>query len=269
VPRRPAAWLMTAAWRRALDRLRREDGERRRLPLLITGDERGPALPEDDDAVGDERLRLFFACCHPALAADARTALMLRFGAGLTTGEIARLFLVPEPTMAARLTRAKKKIAQAGIPLRAPAAADLEIGHGLELLGHVRGSGPPGCTASGRYTLEALIAAEHAGAAGPADTDWCRIAALYAELEERTGSPVVRLNRAVAVAEAGDPAAGLALTDGLEAALPAHHLLPAVRADLLRRLGRPAQARAAYDAALRLVRTEPEREHPRRRRASL
>ncbi|MEV0566000.1 sigma-70 family RNA polymerase sigma factor [Dactylosporangium sp. NPDC050588] len=358
VPANPAGWLMTAAWRRALDRVRREDADRERLPLLVVdapGTVTGAATEAcAGDEVGDERLRLLFACCHPALAPDARTALMLRFGAGLTTAEIARLCLVPEPTMAARLTRAKKKIAQAGIPLRAPAPADLadrldglltavyllfsegyratggpvllrprlareairlgyelglllpdepepvallalmvlqharrdarvdadghlvrlteqdrsrwhptELRHGFELLAFVRDD-----EGSGRYALEALIAAEHAKAVTAAGTDWARIAGLYARLEARTGSPVVRLNRAVAVAEAGDPALALALTDEAAERLPRHHLVPAVRAELLQRLGRPGEAGAAWEASLRLVRTEPERQHLLRRAAA-
>ncbi|MFF5227952.1 RNA polymerase sigma factor [Dactylosporangium sp. NPDC000521] len=353
VPANPPGWLMTAAWRRALDRVRREEADRDRLPLLVVDAPGTDAGAGDGDGVGDERLRLLFACCHPALAPDARTALMLRFGAGLTTAEIARLCLVPEPTMAARLTRAKKKIAQAGIPLRAPAPADLagrldglltavyllfsegyratggpellrprlaqeairlgyelgvllpdepepvallalmvlqharrdarvdgdgqlvrlseqdrsrwhrtELRHGFELLAFVRDD-----EGSGRYALEALIAAEHARAATAEGTDWARIAGLYERLEARTGSPVVRLNRAVAVAEAGDPALALALTDEAAERLPGHHLVPAVRAELLQRLGRPGEARAAWDESLRLVRTEPERQYLLRRTA--
>jgi RNA polymerase sigma-70 factor (ECF subfamily) len=275
---------------------------------------------------------------------------MLRFVAGLTTAEIARLFLVPEPTMAARLTRAKAKMARAGIPLRAPSAADLpervdvvltviyliftegyratagpdltrpglaaeairlgylvgellpgetrtvallalmvlqnarrdarvdgdgalvllpdqdrsrwrhdEIARGLSLLGLIEAAPMPG-----EYHLQALIAAEHAKRPPP---DWPRIAQLYAELERRTGSPAVRLNRAVAGAEAGSAEAALTLLDGLDRALPGNHLLPAVRGELLSRLGRRAEAEAAYDAALALVRTDPEREHLKRRRA--
>jgi RNA polymerase sigma-70 factor, ECF subfamily len=350
VPVNPGAWLLTAARRKVLDQARREQGDLRRLPLLVT-DAVEAGAEEDvvdaiDGAIEDERLRLLFACCHPALSADSRAALMLRFGAGLRTGEIARLFLVPEPTMAARLTRAKAKIARAGIPLRRPTAADLpdrlavmlkvvyllftegyratsgselqrprlaaeairigyllgellpgedeigallalmilqharrdarldeqgrlvlladqdrsrwrhdEIGRGLRLL---HGLGP----AAGDYHLQALIAAEHCGD----EPDWTRVARLYAELERRTGS-VVRLNRAVAVAAAGSPEAGLALLDGLDDALPANHLVPTVRAELLTRLGRRAEADAAYDAALRLVRTDAERAHLERRRA--
>jgi RNA polymerase sigma-70 factor (ECF subfamily) len=350
VPEKPVAWLWTTAYRRALDRIRREVADARRLPLLIA--DPPPAVPEDDGDVPDERLRLLFAFGHPALRADARAALMLRFVAGLSTAEIARLFLVSESTMAARLTRAKAKMAVAGIPLRAPSAEDLpgrldvvlkviyliftegyratageellrprlaqeairlgylvgellpgeprtlallalmllqharrdarvddsgalvllpdqdrsrwrhdEIARGQSLLGLLEAVRMPG-----EYHLQALIAAEHAK---PAPADWPRIALLYAELERRDPSPMVRLNRAVAVAESGSPEAGLALLDGLDAALRGSHLLPAVRAELLARLGRPELARAAFDAALALVRTEPERDHLRRRRGTL
>jgi RNA polymerase sigma-70 factor (ECF subfamily) len=352
VPDSPAAWLLTAARRRALDRIRREANDLRRLPLLVTDAVEDPMAQDPDaaDALDDERLRLLFACCHPALSADARAALMLRFGAGLRTREIARLFLVPEPTMAARLTRSKAKMARAGIPLRRPTAEDLpgrlrvmlkvvyllftegyratdgaephrprlaaeairlgyllgellpgedeivallalmvlqharrdarldadgrlvlladqdrtswrhdEIERGLALLG---GLDRP----AGDYHLQALIAAEHST---PDATDWPRIARLYAELERRTGSPVVRLNRAVAIAEAGSPEAALALVEDLDTALPANHLLPTVRAELLARLGRRAEAAAAYDSALTLVRTDAERAHLHDRRAAL
>lgn len=350
VPEMPVAWLWTTAYRRALDRIRREEADARRLPLLIA--DPPPAVPEDDGDVPDERLRLLFACGHPALRADARAALMLRFVAGLGTAEIARLFLVSESTMAARLTRAKAKMAVAGIPLRAPSAEDLpgrldvvlkviyliftegyratageallrprlaqeairlgylvgellpgeprtlallalmllqharrdarvddsgglvllpdqdrsrwrhdEIARGQSLLGLLEAVPMPG-----EYHLQALIAAEHAK---PAPADWPRIALLYAELERRDPSPMVRLNRAVAVAESGSPEAGLALLDGLDAALRGSHLLPAVRAELLARLGRRDEAAVAFDAALALVRTEPERDHLRRRRGTL
>lgn len=342
VPDRPAAWLLTAARRRALDRLRREDNDQRRLPLLVTD-----VVAEDEPGViTDERLRLLFACAHPALSPDARAALMLRFGAGLRTAEIARLFLVPEPTMAARLTRAKAKMAVAGIPLRAPTADELPARLGILLkvvyllftegyratdgaelqrprlaaeairLGYVLGELLPdeddivallalmilqharrdarvddgrlvlladqdrsrwhhdelargralvaGLTEPyGQYHLQALIAAEHSSGV----PDWPRIAGLYAELERRTGSPVVRLNRAVAVAEAGSPEAALAMVEDLEKTLPRNHLVPTVRAELLARLDRRAEAASAFDAALALVRTDPERAHLTRRRA--
>jgi len=350
VPDRPAAWLMTAAHRRALDRLRREDTDRQRLPLLVT-DAVTVAEPDyADEPITDERLRMLFACCHPALSADSRAAMMLRFVAGLSTAEVARLFLVPEPTMSARLTRAKRKMALAGIPLRRPSAEDLpdrldvvlkviyllftegyratagpqltrprlaeeairlgyllgellpgedeivallalmllqharrdarvdpdgrlvplpeqdrgrwhydEIDRGMDLLQHLD-------RRRGEYHLQALIAAEHA-TGGP--TDWTRIAGLYAELERRTSSPVVRLNRAVAVAEAGSPEAALSLVEGLAEALPASHLVPTVRAELLARLGRTEEAAEAFDEALAKVRTDAERAHLHRRRGEL
>jgi RNA polymerase sigma-70 factor (ECF subfamily) len=372
VPDNTAAWLLTAAHRRALDRLRREDNEQRRLPLLVTD-----AVPQDEPGVvGDERLRLLFACCHPALSADARAALMLRFVAGLKTAEIARLFLVTEPTMAARLTRAKAKMALAGIPLRRPDAADLparldvvlkvvyllftegyratagaeltrpglaaeairlgyllgellpgedetvallalmifqharrdarvddqgrlvrmadqdrgrwrqdEIDRGRELLARLEtregvtregvtreGVTRDGVTRDGDhaarsdYHLQALVAAEHSMAGAP---DWQRIAQLYAELERRTGSPVVRLNRAVAIAEAGSPEAALSLLEGLDAVLPGNHFVPTARAELLLKISRRAAAASAFDEALRLVRTDIERAHLERRRAEL
>ena len=346
-PDNPAAWLHTAARRRALDRLRREDADRARLPLLITD---VPAEPEEDDvAIADDRLRMLFACCHPALRPESQTAMMLRFAAGLSTAQIARLFLVPEPTMSARLTRAKRKMALAGIPLRTPPAADLparldgvltaiyllfsegyratsgpeltrpepaaeairlgyllgelvpgedrvvallalmvlqharrdartdadgrlvplpdqdrtrwrhdEIARGLDLVRHL---GPP---ASG-YHLQALIAAEHARGT----PDWPRIAALYADLDARTGSPVVRLNRAVAVAEAGSPEAAWKLLDGLEERLPDSHLFAAVRAELLLRQGRKSESAANFTLALQLARTDAERAHLRRRLADI
>ncbi|GIG64681.1 RNA polymerase sigma factor [Phytomonospora endophytica] len=353
VPANPAAWLLTVARHAATDRLRRDATARRKMPLLITGDDDQPRT--DTGPVPDERLRLVYTCCHPALAPAARIALTLRYVTGLRTREIARLFLVGEATMAARLTRAKKKIAAAGVPYRVPAAADLparlatvlhvvylvftegyrategraltrveladeairlagviaeltpgerdvaalralmllqharrdarvdtdgrlvrlseqdrsawhrdEIAHGLALLAQaLRGTG------ESRYLLEAQIAAAHATAATAADTDWARIAGLYARLEQRTGSPVVRLNRAVAVAEWQGPAAGLALLAGLDTALAGHHLLPAARAELHARLGEHAAARAAFDAAIALAGTDTERQWLTGRRASL
>ena len=353
VPRNPPGWLLTTARRKAQDRFRREATLARKLPLLAT-----PEAVEDEEEVPDistipdERLRLLFTCCHPALAPDARVALTLRLLGGLTTAEIARAYLVPEPTMAARITRAKKKISAAGIPYRVPSDAELpdRLAGVLAVLylvfteGHSATSGPrpvrtdlcdeairlarvvvglmpdePEATgllallllqharrdaradAAGRlvllpeqdrtrwdaamiteglrlveaartpgpYVLQAAIAAEHDRAARPEDTDWRAIAALYAALERVTGSPVVRLNRAVAVAEVDGPAAGLALLAGLDERLRGFHLLPAARADLLRRLGRAAEAREAYAAALALAAGAADREFLGRRLASL
>ncbi|HEV7656957.1 MAG TPA: DUF6596 domain-containing protein [Mycobacteriales bacterium] len=352
VPAKPDAWLLTAARRRALDRFRREATLARKLPLLI-GEE--PEVVADMSAIPDERLRLLFTCCHPALPSDARVALTLRLLGGLTTAEIARAYLVPEPTMAARITRAKKKIAAAGIPYRVPRDAELperlagvlavlylvfteghsatsgdepvrrelcdeairlarvvvalmpdepeaagllallllqharrdartdpagrlvllpdqdrsrwdaaQIAEGRALLHAAARRGP-----AGPYLLQAAIAAEHARARTAAETAWGRIATLYAALEEITGSPVVRLNRAVAVAEVDGPAAGLALLDGLDGLLSGFHLLPATRADLLRRLGRSAEAAAAYELAIARAGNAADRDLLRRRLAEL
>ncbi|GAA4088448.1 RNA polymerase sigma factor [Nonomuraea soli] len=327
VPSNPPAWLLTAARRRAFDRLRRTAVAARKLPLLVVDE---PELHE----VPDDRLRLIFTCCHPALSMEARVALTLRCVAGLPTPRIAAMFLVGEATMAARLTRAKKKIGQAGIPYRVPSGpelaerrdgvlaviyliftegyknlagepaeeaialarmlaelmpADTEVLAllALMMLHHSRRDARtdaagrlvtlaeqdrtrwhqeeirqalavlvPG--APGVYLLQAAIAAEHAIAARAQDTDWREIAELYGVLEHLTGSGIVRLNRAVAVAEADGPAEGLRLLEGLE--LPGYHLLPATRAELLRRLGRFEAAMEAYREAIAQVGTSLERE---------
>ncbi|MFI6503794.1 RNA polymerase sigma factor [Nonomuraea typhae] len=341
VPDNPPAWLLTAARRRAVSRLRHSAVAARKLPLLVV----------DAPQAGDDLLSLIFTCCHPALAMEARVALTLRCVGGLGTRQIARLFLVGEATMAARITRAKKKISQAGIPYRVPSGpelagrrdgvlavlyliftegyaaaegedliraepavqaialarmlSELMPGDGeaaallaLMMLHHARRDarldergrlvtlaeqdrgrwhqeeikqalailrpGPPGV-----YQLQAAIAAEHASAATARETDWVAIAQLYSMLEALTGSAVVRLNRAVAVAEARGPQRGLDLLEGLEAHLPRHHLLPATRAELLRRLGRLEEAVAEYGKALELVATAPEREFLQARRAAL
>ncbi|MBG6179578.1 RNA polymerase sigma factor [Arthrobacter sp. CAN_A1] len=359
-PESPAAWLLTAARRRALDQVRSEAIAQRREPLMVVDVEAREAAAsavDDGGHIPDERLRMLFTCCHPALSPDARAALSLRFVNGLSVGEIARLFLVQESTMAARLTRAKKKVAAAGIPFTVPAPARMterldvvaaviylvftsgyapatgdgpvrtssaaeairlarvldallpdqpvvlallslmtlqhsrrdarvspdgtlvllpdqdrgrwhigEIDAGLELLGRVPGSssGP-----ARDYALQARIAAEHAVAPSAGATNWRRIADLYAELEALTGSPVVRLARAVAVMEAKGPDAGLLLLDGLDERLPHHHRLPAVRGELLVRAGRPAEAVAAFAVAIALCGNEAERDHLRRRAAEV
>jgi RNA polymerase sigma factor (sigma-70 family) len=359
-PANPSAWLLTAARRKIIDRLRAEAVAVRKEPLLILDAElqaEGQRTVADVGGhVRDERLRLIFLCAHPSLARESAAALSLRLVLGLSTADIARLFLVSEATMAARLTRAKRKLAVAGVPFvmpggaaladrtgsilaviylaftagyapgsgpdatrvqlageairlarllrsllpgaeldallalmvlqhsrrdaRTDAAGDLillpdqdrsrwhrdEIAEGLALLESVRSASPATPSA---YLLQALIAADHATAATAAATRWERIAAHYAELEALTGSPVVRLNRAVAVAEAAGPAAGLRLLDGLDAELPRSHRLPAVRARFLTGLGRLTEARAAYEVALTLCGHEPEARQLRRRLAEL
>jgi RNA polymerase sigma-70 factor (ECF subfamily) len=359
VPHHPAAWLTTTARNRALDVLRRRQVEsvklRQRAQLAETG-QRGAfanAL-EDDSGIVDDRLRLIFTCCHPALALDVRIALTLRTLSGLTTAQIARAFLVSEGTMAKRLTRAKSKICNAGIPYRVPPAhllpertagvmsvlylmfnegyaateGDDLVREGLcieairlaRILSHLMPGEPEAAALlalmllqharrrarvddkgeivtlehqdrarwdrgaidegvallascdqnsprPGSYHLQAAIAACHATAPTASDTDWAKIAQLYEQLNELAQSPVVELNRAVAVAMAYGPAEGLALTDRLitDTALDGYHLLPAVRADLLRRMGRQDEAHAAYQQALALTGTRAERRYLERR----
>lgn len=389
VPTNTGAWLLTAARRRVLDRLRSEAVARRKEPLMVVDDEMraaAAAVVDPGAHVADEQLRLIFACCHPAIAPDDRVALTLRFVVGLTTAEIGRLLLVQEATMAARLTRAKKRLASSGIPFATPAAERLderldvvatvvylaftsgyhpgvgpvalrvdlgdeairllrvldgllpgravvrsllallllqhsrrdtrldpsgalvllpdqdrsrwhrdEIAEGVTLLeslpapptsaarpaGASSPPGEPGAAASPavaashqtrlaqEYRLQALIAAEHATAPTPADTRWDVIAGLYAQLEALTGSPVVRLARAVAVAEASGPEAGLLLLDGLDDALPRHHRVPAVRAELLVRAGDLPAAATNYRSAIALVTNPTERTHLESRLAAL
>jgi RNA polymerase sigma-70 factor (ECF subfamily) len=331
VPRRPGAWLTTAARRRALNVLRHRGVEARYLPLLIEDDTvLGPDefLDWDGAPIPDDRLRLVVTCCHPALDRPAQVALTLRLLCGMSTAEVARAYLVSEPTMAARITRAKKKIAVARIPYRVPPAAELPrridavlavvhllftTGHttpvggelmrrdlverSLELCRMLRRLLPRDPAVAGllallleeqdrarwnratiaegvslvrealrarppsRYALQAAIAAVHAEASRWEDTDWREILALYDELIKLWASPVVALNRAVAVSFVSGPLAGLAALDELssEPQLAGYGYLPAARADLLRRLGRVDEARLAYAEALLLTENTVER----------
>ena len=355
IPGRPGAWLTTAARNRAIDVLRRRAvGAAKLREVAAMSYEPEPAAA-DESSVPDDRLRLMFTCCHPALSLEARVALTLRTLAGLSTAEIARAFLASEPTMAKRLVRAKQKIQNAGIPYRVPpahllpertpgvlgvlyllfnegysatAGADLvrqnlcaeairlaqvlatlmpdeaeaagllalmllhdarraarldargdlvtledqdreqwdtaEIAEGVLLLNGALRRGRPG-----PYQVQAAIAACHATAPTAQDTDWAQIAGLYEQLARFLPTPVVELNHAVAVGMAQGPAAGLPLVAALEASgkLAGYHLLPATRADFLRRLGRLPEAAEAYRTALELAGTDAEQRFLRRRLA--
>jgi RNA polymerase sigma factor (sigma-70 family) len=354
VPRNPGAWLMQAARHRALDGLRRDKMLKRKHEEIGRDlDEEADPIAEIeealDDEVGDDLLRLIFTACHPVLAIEARLALTLRLIGGLTTEEIARAFLVPEPTMAQRLVRAKKALAEANVLYEVPHGPELAerlgsvlevvylifnegyaattgedwvrpalceeamrlgrilaglapqepevhglvalmelqasrlrarigqdgqpvllldqnralwdrllISHGLKALETARGLAP----SPGPYVLQAELAACHARAGKAEETDWARIAALYGALGALTPSPVIELNRAVAVAMAEGPAAGLALVDALAAApaLKSYHLLPSVRADLLAKLGRHGEAQAEFSRAAGMTRNRRERD---------
>ena len=356
VPASPPAWLLTAARRRIVDRLRTESVGLRSLPLLAVEaeltEEAQRTMADAGEGVVDERLRLVLLCAHPSLPREGAAALTLRLVLGVPTEDIARLFLVSTPTMAARLTRARKRLAgekfavpsgpelatrvdvvadvaylafttgyapgSGGEVLREDVAAqairlvrvlrevlpagfagrsELDALLALMLLQHSRREArqrdgavvllaeqdrtrwhadeideavalltPLTDAPAAPYLLQALIAAEHAIAPSAAATDWSRIADRYRELDELTGSPVVRLNRAVAVAEADGPLAGLRLLDGL--ALPGHRL-PATRAELLARAGRLDAARTAYDEAIGRCHNLAERAHLIERRARL
>jgi RNA polymerase sigma factor (sigma-70 family) len=355
VPDRPGAWLMATAKHRAIDQLRRRSMHERKEGQL--GHEleaqHEASLPDPDtaldDHVGDDLLRLIFIACHPVLPTEARVALTLRLLGGLTTQEISRAFLVPEATLAQRIVRAKRTLAEARVPFEVPRGQELtarlssvlevvylifnegysatagddwirpalceealRLGrvlaelapnesevHGLVALMEIQASrlrarvGPAGepvllldqdrgrwdqllirrglaaleraasrAGGLGPYGLQAAIAACHARARTADETDWKRIAALYAMLARLTPSPVVELNRGVAVAMADGPAAGLAIVDPLrdEPSLRNYHLLPSVRADFLAKLGRTEEARAEYECAAALTRNARERE---------
>jgi RNA polymerase sigma-70 factor, ECF subfamily len=354
VPARPGAWLTTVARRNALNALARHDTLQSKLPLLVSPEEEVAVAgsPGPSDASGstfpDDRLRLVFTCCHPALAREAQVALTLRLVCGVSTADIAHAFLVSEPTMAARLTRAKKKIAAAGIPYAVPGPADLParldaaltVVHLLSTTAHTAPSGdslvrvdlaeraldlarmlhallPDSPEAAGllalvlvhqarqgtrtdeagrlarladqdrrawdrdaiaeadrlvvsalragrppgRFAVQAAIAALHAQAPSHAETDWPQILTLYDSLLAVWPSPVVALNRAVALAMVDGPAAALAVVEDLErdGRLAGYRYLPSTKADLLRRLGRHEEAVEAYRAALDLTENATER----------
>jgi RNA polymerase sigma-70 factor (ECF subfamily) len=347
VPERPGAWLTTAARRNALNAIARRRTLDAKLPLLLEPE--ATDMPEDsEDTIPDDRLRLVFCCCHPALSREAQVALTLRFVCGVATADIAHAFLVSEPTLAARLTRAKKKIATARIPYVVPGPDELParldpvltVVHLLSTTGHTAPSGDalvrvdladraldlarmlhallPGereatgllalllvhharretrtddagrlvrleaqdraawdraaiaeadrlvvaalqAGPPGRFTLQAAIAALHAQAPSYAETDWPQILTLYDELLRVWPSPVVALNRAVAVAMVDGPANALDEIDRLErdGRLAGYRYLPATKAELLSRLGRHEEAAAAYRAALALTNNSTERE---------
>ncbi len=353
IPDNPGAWLMATAKHRGIDHLRRERMLARKHEVLgheLEMEQRtngGKLETSADDEIGDDLLRLMFIACHPLLSTEARTALTLRLLAGLTTDEIARAFLVPEPTIAQRIVRAKRTLSDAHVPFEIPRRGELagrlssvleviylvfnegysatagedwmrpglceealRIGrilaelaprepevHGLVALMEIQASrirarlGPQGepvllmeqnralwdrllihrglmalargealGEVRGPYLLQAAIAACHARAATAADTDWVYITALYDELARLTPSPVVELNRAVAVAMAYGPAAGLELADQLVAqgSLASYHLLPSVRGDLLAKLGRYEEARGEFQRAATLTRNARE-----------
>lgn len=355
VPPNPGAWLTTTANRKAIDRIRREHkrADKHREALMLTDHD----PPEPLGVINDDRLRLIFTCCHPALAMEARIALTLRLVGGLTVPQIAEGFLVQERTMAQRLTRAKAKIAAAGIPYRVPSARDLparitgvlavlflvfnegylatgsdtdpvrsdltaeairltrlirellpddgEVAGLLALMLLTEARRPARLSAAGelvplaeqdrrlwdgalieeghrlvrerldsgaapgRYQLLAAINAVHTDARDARDTDWSQVVALYDQLQRLDASPIVALNRAIAVGELEGPDAALRAVDRVGDALDGYHAFHATRAELLRRLGRRAEARPAYDRAIALAGNTAERAHLSRRRDEL
>ncbi|WP_047523271.1 RNA polymerase sigma factor [Microbacterium sp. ZOR0019] len=354
VPPNPAGWLTTTANRRAIDRLRREARRDEKHWEALRLHDPEPAAPTG--AIEDDRLRLLFICCHPALSLDARVALTLRIVGGLTVAEIAHAFLVQDTTMGQRISRAKAKLKAAGVPFAIPTAEDLPeridavlvvlylvfnegylasgpdtpairreltaegirltrlaqglrpddaevvgllalmlltdarsqarvsvdgelvrldeqdrgswdrelIAEGLQLLGSREADEP-----SGRYRLLAEINAAHVTAPHPRDTDWARIASLYSRLEEIDPSPLVTLNKAIAISEHDSPDLALAIIDRLADTLDGHHAFHVTRAELLRATGRSADARAAYDRAIGLAGNTAETTHLIRRRNQL
>ncbi|MQY04167.1 hypothetical protein ACRB68_22180 [Actinomadura sp. RB68] len=351
VPDNPGAWLMAVAKRRGIDRIRREQRYEAKLAeighRLETVEENAFDAVLDEGAIEDDVLRLVFTACHPVLSTPARVALTLRMLGGLATDEIARAFLVPEATVAQRIVRAKRTLAEADVPFETPVGADraarlasvlevvylifnegyaatagdalvradlcleaLRLGrmlaglapgepevHGLVALMEIQASRTRARTGAdgrpvplaeqnrglwdrllirrgfaallraqrigappGPYVLQAAIAASHAQAASFAETDWRQIAGLYELLVRQTPTPVVELNRAVAVAMAEGPARGLEIVDALGPQLKDYHLLPSVRGDLLARLGRSAEARAEFERAAELTRNAAERQ---------
>ena len=362
VPDRPAAWLLTAARRRVLDRLRAEAMHVRKEPLLVVDADAarrggGTAMADPGGLVEDDVLRLVLMCCHPSLSPEVASALALRLVVGVPTADVARLFLVPEPTMAARITRGKKKIVAAGIPFAVPGAAELpgrmrgvaqtaylaftagyapgsgpdllradlageavrlvrvtlalrpgepvlsallalmllqhsrrdarvgpdgalvllpdqdrgrwhhdEVGEAVALLAEVEPSSDPLVES---YRLQGVIAAEHALAPTAEETRWDRICDAYDALARVNPSPAVRLAAAVALAERDGPQAGLDALDGLDDELPASHRVPAVRGELLARLGDPVAAAHWFGTAVARCHNEVERAHLEARLASL
>src|SRR5437867_674108 len=252
VPANPRAWLVSAGRFKAIDAMRRRarfDASLEEIARRFDVETSDPAA-RDEESVEDDRLRLIFTCCHPALPPDAQIALTLREVCGLTTEEIARAFLTGPPTVAQRIVRAKAKIRDARIPYEVPVRGDLP----------------------GRLdTVQAAIAAVHAEAPAAAATDWAQIVGLYDVLARADPSPVVELNRAAAVAMRDGPLAGLTLIDAILARgdLADYYLAHSARADLCRRLGRTTEARASYERALRLTQQEPERRFLERRLGEL